>query len=224
MKKTVCAVLALVMLALCFTLVSCSGGKSGTGETKPAETEGYTPNGPIAVGTVIGTWTADVPAATFLFPGDRWDTESCEWTDGTIHLSLVFYEAGSLVLGLRKSDVKDFILNNFESAVAMFGYTVEEVMTEGHYETTEAAADDMIEQFTSLNKNGKFTVSGDVMTIELVSTTHSHGKEEEKEEVLSEIKFKLQGDTLTFTGYAEESEEHNLFDPAVLPLTFRKSK
>ena len=158
MKKIVCAVTAIVMLVLCAALFSC--GKNKTVPIEPPKGGGTGTGGNFDPGPVLGTWTAEVSARDFLFPSDEWDTASREWNDSTVKLSLQFTETGKLVLGLKRDDVRTFVKNNLESANAMFGYTVEEVMEEGKYESEDALIDDMIDSaFATLNKNGEYTYS-----------------------------------------------------------------
>ena len=215
MKKIVSALLALVMLALCFALFSCS-------KRTVAPTDTGDPGSDAAPLSVVGTWTADVSARDFLFPSEQWDTASREWNDNTVKLSLQFTGTGKLILGLKKDDVRTFVKNNLEAANAMFGYTVEEVMKEGSYENEDALIDDMIDSaFSSLNKNGSFTYSDGVLKTELIALTHSHGDEDE--DPRSEIKVETDGKTLTFTEYLNESEDNELFNRNVLPITFEKS-
>lgn len=222
MKRIVCAAMALVMLVLSFALVSCSNtGKEGNPASDNTDkTIADTPR-KAELSDVVGTWSTDVPAVQFIFPGDKWDTASYEWS-GDLHLSIVLNKEGGVILGLRKSDVRDFVKENLTAALAMFDYTLEFIMKEGNYGTEDEVVDAMVDTFTSLNKTGKFTCSDGVMTTELVSIAHDHSNEE-GEEVLSKISVEVSGDTITFKEYVEEGGEHALFDPAVLPITFTKS-
>ncbi len=222
MKRIVCVFMALVMLVFCFAFVSCSktGEEGNPASDNTGKTNSDTPR-KAELSDVVGTWTTDVPAAQFIFPGDKWDTESYEWS-GDVHLSLVMTREGGVILGLRKSDVRNFVKDNLTAALAMFDYTLEFIMKEGNYGTEDEVVDAMVDTFTSLNKTGKFTCSGGVMTTELVSSAHDHSNDEE-EEVLSKINVEVSGDTITFRDYVEEGGEHALFDPAVLPITFTKS-
>ena len=223
MKKIVCAVTAIVMLVLCAALFSC--GKNKTVPIEPPKGGGTGTDGNFDPGPVLGTWTAEVSARDFLFPSDEWDTASREWNDSTVKLSLQFNDKGKLILGLEKDDVRTFVKNNLESANAMFGYTVEEVMEEGKYESEDALIDDMIDSaFATLNKNGEYTYSDGVLKTELIVLTHSHSKGDEDEDPPSEIKVETDANTLTFTEYLNESEDNELFNRNVLPITFEKHK
>ena len=143
MKKIVCFLMAIVMLVLCAALFSC--GKKKTVPIEPPKGGGVETGGNFDPGPVLGTWTAEVSARDFLFPSEEWDTASREWNDNTVKLSLQLTDKGKLTLGLKKDDVRTFVKNNLESANAMFGYTVEEVMEEGKYESEDALIDDMID-------------------------------------------------------------------------------
>lgn len=214
MKKTVCILMATVMFALCFALCSCSKAEA------PKETAGKETVKETEPATVVGTWTTVVAGEEFLFPGDRWDTDSREWS-GDIKLSLAFYDSGTVVLGLAKGDVRDFIANNLEAVNAMFDYTIEEVMEEGKFESEDDLIDALIDTFASLNKTGKYTYEDGVVSTELVSVTHTHGKDEE-EETASEIAVEVTANTLTFTGYVTDGGDNNLFDADALPLSFSR--
>ncbi|MBQ6262799.1 MAG: hypothetical protein IJK58_04720 [Clostridia bacterium] len=217
MKKIVCAVMAAVMLALCFSLYSC---KKQTLIIEPPEPLTPTPAASTP-DSVVGIWTTTVSALKFLFPKNKWDTDSREWKDSEITLSINFSDSGSFILGLSKPEVREFLKNNVESANAMFGYTLEEAMEEGKYESVDALVEDMVNAFTSLNKNGTYTYSNGILKTEVVSTTHTHGAEEE-EEVPAEIRMAGNSDQLIFTEYVVESDEHGLFNESVLPLAFDK--
>ncbi|MBR3424410.1 MAG: hypothetical protein IKG80_07980, partial [Clostridia bacterium] len=183
MKKVVCAVTAVVMLALCFALYSC---EKQTVSTEPQESEIINPKNTTPA-SVVGTWTTKVSAAGFLFPKENWDSGSREWIDNEISLSLYFSEGGTIVLGLSKPDVREFLKNNVEAANAMYGYTVEEAMEEGKFETEDEMVEAMIDGFTYLNKTGTYTFSNGVLKTELISTAHTHGKDD-AEEVPAEIR------------------------------------
>ena len=226
MKKTVCAVMAVVMLVLCVALYSCKNGTEPAGSASGAETEPAVGTGEnteidAAPESVTGTWTAEVSAVGFLFPGDEWDTGSRTWEDSTIKLSLSLSESGTVILGLNKSETRDFVSKNLESVVAMFDYTLEEVKEEGKYETDDDVVDALIDTFTSLNKTGNYTYEDGILKTELVSLAHTHGKED-AEEIPAEIKVTGNAEKLTFTEYAVESDEHGLFNKNVLPVTFER--
>ena len=217
MKKILCAVMAVVMLALCFSLYSC---KKQSLIIEPPEPLTPTPAASTP-DSVVGTWTAKVSAAGFLFPEEDWDSESRDWNDNEITLSLNFSEGGTMVLGLSKPAVEEFIKNNIEAVNAMYGYTNEEAMKEGLFETEDEMAEAMVDGFAYLNKNGTYTYSNGILKTELISTGHTHGKGGE-EEVPAELKVTGDADELTFTEYVVESDEHGIFEKAVLPLTFTK--
>ena len=227
MKKAVSVLMALVMVALCFALFSCSNsGKSdaeasgGAGTTDSGDPKIYASKR-AELSDVVGTWSMRINGEKLLFAGG--DTSGAQWS-GDIKVSLAFYEEGRLVVGLNKSETREFIKNNFEAAVAMYDLSVDELMEEGHYESEDEAIDSMLDSFTYLNKNGTFTISNGVMTTELISTTHthSHGHDEE-EEALSEIRVDVRGDTLIFREYVEEGGDNAMFNPVLLPLEFKKS-
>ena len=215
MKKTVCAVMAIVMLVTCFSLFSCGKKKVAIEPPKGGETE---PRKNFDPGPVRGSWTASVSAVDFLFPGDEWDTGSQTWNDSEIKLSLQFTEGGTVVFGLSKTETRAFTANNLEAINALFGYTLEEVKEEGNYETDEDVVEALLDTFASLNKTGKYTYEDGIITTELISTAHTHGEDEE--ETPARIKVTVTADRLTFTEYAVESEEHGLFSKDVLPITF----
>ena len=216
MKRIVCIFMAAITFALCFALWSCEGAFSPKETKTQTKTQNKTETKPA---TIVGTWTMTIPGVKLLFSGDEWDTDGHDWK-GDINLSLAFYDSGSLVLGLNKSDTREFIKNNLVEINALFGYTMEEVMKEGQFETEDEVIDAMLSTFTSANKNGKYTYSDGVLSTELVSLTHTHGKDEK--EVPSEIKVEVTGDKLTFTEYVTDGGDNNLFDADILPLTFSR--